>query len=278
MITFEELESRNFCKKGIGNHPVFGKCCRCKRDYEYTAVKKFLSSRIRCETEKHQWNSCQVCWLKIRTSENPDWKLANSNAQKVAQNKPEQLKKNAEAVSKSWTKERKNAASKELKEKWKDKKFAKKALKNINWTQTNDSRFRDIMSRSIGSGGLKGCYNGLHYESGLELSFIMWCNDKKIPIRRYDLEAIEYKDENNRIRKYVPDFLINSSTIVEIKGSGLFFRKNFKRNIAKIEAMIRLELDYVLFNDKDEQCKSFYRKARKWHHENKIKEKDYLQR
>lgn len=265
-ISLEELKNRNYNQKGISNFKLYGKCEKCQKDFKYCAVKKFLSNR---KNKIENWNVCQKCWLLSQTSENKVWIEKNRQAQLIAQNKPEQKKRNANGVSKSWNEERKKKESNYLKNKWAtNKEFADKCLKNLDWTSKKDDRYDRIMSASLGVGGLKGLYNNIRYESALELSFILWCENEQIPIKRYDLQAIEYFDKD-KTRFYIPDFIIYTDEIVEIKGSGLYYNKNYERNLLKIEAAKKKFLKYTILFETDECLKKFYKKARKTHYENK---------
>jgi hypothetical protein len=269
-ITFDELQNREFNIKGISNHKLIGTCKRCNQNFKYSAVKKFMRNR---KTHKEMWETCPRCWLITKTSNNPEWIEKNRQAQIVAQNKPEQKRKNALGVSKSWTETRKKSAKKLLEYRWQnDPIFSKKALANIDWTNGKDiEKFNKYIHKSIGSGGLKGEYKGLNYDSALELSYIMWCEDKGVKIKRYNLDPIIYKDENKKSRVYIPDFIINEDTVVEIKGLGLYYQKNYNRNILKIKNAKKHSYRYMIIFSNDEILKINYKKARKWHHENKIK-------
>lgn len=265
MITFEALKDRGFSEKNISNEPIYGACIRCEIDFHYSNVKKFMRNRRNKPEKSGLWSTCPRCWLKINTSEDPQWIKKNSDAQKIAQNKPEQKRKNAEGVSKSWTTERRNEASKSLKERWKnDPEFSKKALKNLIPHNSGEN-----VKMGYGTGGLRGIYSGMKYDSALELSFILWCNHKNVPIRRYDYPPVTYNDEDGIRREYHPDFIINDNEIVEIKGSGLWFKKNYKRNQLKSKAAKQFFRSYIVLFDRDETVKTFYRTARKIHHEAK---------
>ena len=100
----------------------------------------------------------------------------------------------------------------------------------------------------------------------------MWCEHNGIKIRRYDQEPIEYIDENTQSRKYYPDFIINNNDIVEIKGSGLWYRKNYNRNLLKIEAAKKRFDSFVVIFDQDECVGKYYKTARKIHNETYKKE------
>lgn len=270
-ITLKDLEKINYNQSGISNSKLIdGLCVKCGNSFEYCSVKHFLKNRRNVD-DKSLWNSCQRCWFIIRTRENEEWVEKNRQAQLISQNKPEQKKKNAEGVSKSWTEERKKKNSELLKNRWKnDPVFAEKAMKNISWTRTADEdRFRSLMKKSVGCGGLKGIYKNINYDSALELSFILWCEHNNILIKRYDLEPLQYFDECGVTRRYFPDFIINGDEIIEIKGYGIFYIKNYERNIIKIETLKKSGKKYRIYFSNDICVKKFYNIARRLHHENK---------
>lgn len=264
MITFKELAEKNYNTKFISNYKLCGVCVKCGGKFTYSNVKKFMRNRKNKEDKKNLWESCSKCWFIINTKEDNNWIIKNSQAQKIAQNIPEQLQKNKNGVRKSWNNERRRKASNILKEKWKnDEAFSKKALLNLN---------KNNVKIGFGQGGLKGVYKNIYYDSGLELSFIIWCLKENIKIKRYDKGPIDYIDENNINRKYYPDFIINENDIVEIKGSGLWYRKNYKRNILKSDAAKAKFDSYIVIFDKDEVVKKYYNTARNIHNETYKKE------
>lgn len=263
-MKYEDLKKRQFNTKSISNCSLEGVCARCNNEFKYSSVKKFMRNRKNKLHKKQLWQTCAKCWLVINTSEDKEWIKKNSEAQKVAQNKPSQIQKNRDGVRKSWDDKRRKKASALLKERWKnDEAFSKKALKNLSC---------DNVKIGFGNGGLKGIYEEIYYDSGLELSFIIWCKHKNIFIKRYNKNPIEYTDENNKIRKYYPDFIINNNDVVEIKGSGLWYRKNFERNALKISAAKKEFSSFIVLFDKDEPVKKFYKMARKIHNETYKKE------
>lgn len=272
-ISFSDFEKRDYNTSGISNVKlVGGKCLKCGCNYNYSNIKKFMGSRKFNEGKKHLWNTCSKCWLRIQTGENPEWILKNSESQKISQNKPEQKIKNAEGVSRSWTSDRKKEASLLLKSRWdNDPDFCDKALKNLAWTQTNNELREKIIKKSFGIGGLKGMYNNIFYDSALELSYILWCEEYQIKIVRYDLDPIDYIDENGKIRKYFPDFIINNDTVVEIKGKGLYYKRNYERNIQKFESAKKFFNKYLMILGDDKILRRHYRKARTIHHASKNK-------
>lgn len=277
MIELDSFKKINYNPKGLSRHKLCGKCIKCNKEFIYMRVSQFLKNRINKPEKKDLWDTCSKCWLLLNTCLNPEWVEKNKKAQLLIQSTPEQKKKNADGVSKSWTLKRRKKMSKWLKNRWKnDECFKQKVLKNLSWTSFNDGRYYEIMRKSLGTGGLKGSYKGIHYDSILELSFILYCESNNISIKRYDLCGIKYLDENNKERTYIPDFIINNSTIVEIKGYGLYYNKNYKRNICKLNALKEfvktINFDFRLILEKDKIIKNLYKKARKIHHE--IKEKN----
>jgi len=259
-ITQQYLIDNDYSTKGVSNICFKAKCQKCKNNFKYSSLKKFVQNRK--DLSKDQWMLCQKCFLRLKTVDNPVWLEKNRQAQIIAQNKPEQIQKNKIGVSNSWSKERKAKASEYLKKRWNnDEQFKNTALQNLQYDPDN-------FIKGIGSGGLRGTYNNIPYHSALELSFILWCESNNIPIKRYDLDPIEYLDENKNIRQYYPDFIINTKTIVEIKGKGIWYQKNYERNICKIQEAKKQAKNYCVYYDIDEQTKLFYKKARRIHREN----------
>ena len=258
-ITYKYLEDHNFNFDGLSNKPIKDKCHQCLKEFEYKTLKKFLRNRLSLPYK--DWCRCQSCFLKFRTIHNNDWIEKNRKAQLVSQNKPEQKLKNAIGVSKSWNTERKQKASQYLKKRWKnDKKFAKKAKNNLKYDNKH-------IKNTLGIRGLKGIYKDIYYDSALGLSYILWCEEHNIPIKRYDLDPIVYKF-NKKQKLYFPDFIIFDYMVIEIKGKRLYFAKNKKQNLAKTkEAIKKLKNKYLIIFDKDKEVKKHYRKARKLHYE-----------
>ena len=270
-ISLENLKLLDYNKNKISNFIlVDGNCIKCSTIFTYSKVKKFLKNRVTRQDKKHLWDTCAKCWHLLNTSQDQLWVEKNRQMQTVVQNTLEQKTKNALGVSRAWTEERKRKASSLLKLRWKEKEFSNKALTNLSWTQTNNIKFQTIINKSIKTGGLKGIYKNVHYDSALELSFLLWCERNNASIRRYDGNAISYSDETNKVRKYVPDFIYNEDTIIEIKGLGLHYRRNETRICLKLKALTvyaclnNLKSETIFSND--QRLKLFYSKARKLHH------------
>ena len=109
------------------------------------------------------------------------------------------------------------------------------------------SRLRDE-GKSYCRGNM-GYYKGIHCDSSWELAYVVYCIDHNIPIRRCK-DRIHY-EVNGILKYYTPDFVINESEIIEIKG---FKDKNWsykkekckELNITIIdEHQINKYLDYV---------------------------------
>lgn len=260
----ENVNTKHFNYKGLSNTPIKDKCIKCRKEFEYKKLKKFIRNRLPLPIT--EWCQCHKCFLKSRTGLNPKWIENNKRSQLIAQNKPEQKKKNAIAVSKSWDDKRKKKASKFLKNRWKnDKVFAQKAIQNL---KRND---KEHIKKTFGIGGLKGYYKNIFYDSALELSYILWCEQKSISIKRYDLDPIVYNIRNKQ-KLYFPDFIVNEQLIVEIKGKGLYFAKNKLQNLAKTkQAKLLLGDKYIILFDNNKEVKTNYKKARKLHYEIKKK-------
>jgi hypothetical protein len=72
----------------------------------------------------------------------------------------------------------------------------------------------------------QGYFDDIFWQGTWELSYIIYCIENKIKIKRYDIDPIEYLD-GEKIRHFFPDFIIEENKIVEIKGKF----KNEKLNL-----------------------------------------------
>jgi hypothetical protein len=257
--------------KGISNFKLNGVCEKCSKEYTISSVKSF---RRRIYDDIFL---CHECYMEHACYKNPSWIEKNSASQKIAQNKPEQKRKNAIAVSKSkrWTKEKRKLESKRMKERWANASEEQKnaMLSGLRWTEDSGERFNEIISKS--AKGFCGYYNGMFYNSLLELSFLIECEERNIKVRRYDLEPIQYK-EDGKDRKYHPDFIIFDKVVVEIKGhifKGIQGEKKFElKNKAALSFCSCNNLKYRVFF-RSEFLKKNLRKAKTIHiYENKEKE------
>ena len=97
--------------------------------------------------------------------------------------------------------------------------------------------------------GKNGKYKGFWCDSSWELAYVVYCIDHNIPIRRCK-DRIPY-EANGILKYYTPDFVINESEIIEIKG---FKDKNWSYKKEKCKELnitiidehhINQYLDYV---------------------------------
>lgn len=78
-------------------------------------------------------------------------------------------------------------------------------------------------NKLVQSGFHKGTYKGIHCDSSWELAYVVYCIEHDIGIRRCD-EKRKYIF-NNETHIYLPDFVVNDSKIVEIKGSAKYSKQ-----------------------------------------------------
>lgn len=164
---------------------------------------------------------CSNCINKV-VRNTDECKKRNSEAQLIAQNKPETKeamskilkkrcsdieyrKKMSEAAKKVWKREGyREKMSNLVSEKWKDVDYAKKVIE------------------SVKKAGIIGFYKGYFYNSGYELAFLLKEESERgclNHIERVDF-FIKYKDKNNKSRSYYCDYIKDKEYLVEIKGYG----------------------------------------------------------
>lgn len=184
-------------------------CEKCNAEY-VTIIFGFFKRR-------HKNPVCNVCYRKYYLYDET-WRENNSKAQKISQNKPEVLKRQSEIQ-----KERHKKPG--LKEKYIE--IGKKLWENPEYRK-----------KVIGKSGLskRGVYNNIHYQSLVELSYILWCEKNNVNIINYDKEGISYNWEGKQ-KRYYPDFIVDSNTIVEIKGSGSIYRRFLEKNQEKFKVL-----------------------------------------
>ena len=213
-ILFKEFR-KDPNKKGISNFQLKCSCEVCGVDFVFTQVKSF---RKRDCSEMREL--CNSCYLNFRCYSNPEWLQKNSQAQLISQNKPEQKLKNALGVSQSWSRERRELESVRMRDRWKQstEEQKQKMLNNLNWTDYSNDGFYKNMRKTAWRGGSFGEFNGIPYESILELSFLIECFQREIPVKRYNLGGVNYFDPHGKKRVYFPDFIIFNRVVVEVKG------------------------------------------------------------
>lgn len=244
---------------------------KCSPYHSFVCSKCKNPHKIRTRTfarRKKDKKLCSECFLRKYVYGNPEWIRKNSAAQILVQKRPGQKLKNALGVARSWTPARRKENSKKLKLQWKKESFKNKALANLSWTQRNDERFNEIISKSLHKGRFSGQYLGVFYQSLLELSFIFLCQSNGWTIKRYDLNPISYKD-GGKTRKHIPDFIVNSDTIAEVKSATFTKWKRLEKNInnkliGANKFCKKRKLKYIIFYETDIGAR-FYQQARVFH-------------
>lgn len=195
-----------------GKHPkralVQLRCIHCGVRQVMIARKLFL--------RKHNVQACSKCYSRHHLYDD-DWRKNNSKTQLIAQNRPEVLEKHRENTRKMWKGDmgvRMRAAHKRV--------VTSESYKE-NMARVMRKKWEDPNYRAKING--KGIYkhvgkfhNIIRYDSKLELTFLLWCEANNKNVRRCDI-GIDYHDpEENKRRKYYPDFIVDEKTIVEVKG------------------------------------------------------------
>jgi hypothetical protein len=155
-----------------------------------------LKIRLRTYTELRSHPLCGRCYVSSVVKTSA-WRAKNATAQLIAQKRPDVIKKHRQNTRAMWA-------------------DPTSAIRNSQ-SQPNH-----------------GHYLGLRYDSLTELSYIMFTQDSGRKITRFKGKGIEYTYED-KIRLYVPDFIIDDTCIVEVKGR----HRNFNEAIvnAKFEAL-----------------------------------------
>lgn len=216
-------------------------CDKCNNDY-------FLSYANFNRRTKN-WNYCKKCYNKEITN-TEECKKNNSNAQLIAQNRPEVKEKMSKSLIKFWAE---NPIIKE------------KMIKNVKAYYTLE--IREKVSKKSTENNLKVTnmntpYSGyiwnstdkIRFDSLLELSFIIYQYELGNKVKRYK-GYIEYED--NYTRRYIPDFILDD-TIIEIK-SKYYYNKNKENILLKAEAVKKLGIRYSIVTEDEIKVKYFKR-------------------
>ena len=110
-----------------------------------------------------------------------------------------------------------------------------------------------------------GSYKGFYCDSSYELSYLVYCLENSIPIKR-NTEGFTYIYKNKE-HKYYPDFLINNDTYIEIKNYHTeivqakinYFPKNLKYKII-YKKDIKFYVDYCIQKYGKDFCEKLYDK------------------
>ena len=221
-------------------------CCGKLFSKNAKALRRSLDQKKGKQWEGKQY--CSITCFNKHMHTFSDWRLHNSEAQKIAQNKPEQKIKNSEGVKRSrqnpeiykkwydatvavFTDEYCKNMSKILKEKWEtDEQYREHILNNNKFYTAFHGIFHSKFSGEI------------RYESSYELLYLFLKDLEGKEVKRFDI-AIEFSYKNNT-KYYVPDFICEEK-IVEIKSHAILKKKG----------------DYELFEAKKEAAKQFVEKS-----------------
>ena len=92
-----------------------------------------------------------------------------------------------------------------------------------NWKETVEQSYYNNTGRK---GYQKGYFlDNYNFDSSYELSFYIWLRDHKIDFEVHPKISLQYRDSNNNLHYYKPDFKIKNK-LFEIKGSQFFNEKN----------------------------------------------------
>lgn len=199
---------------------------------------------------------CHKCSLKYATN-TQQWRQKNSQAQKIAQNRPETKKRMSESVKKSKTPQVIKKHSDASKRMWQNESYRKKVLQNQKKGFENlsqETKFRISCKNRFYSGKYESKFGKIYFNSSWQLAFIIWCeNNDNINEMRRCKDVITYKDKQNKMRSYFPDFQIQDNNgviyIVEIKG-----RLNLRNVEEKAQASrvyYQNKKQYCLYYEKD---------------------------
>lgn len=120
------------------------------------------------------------------------------------------------------------------------KKISDAMKNNLNWVNSTDK-----------SGKCKnGKYLEMYYNSSWELAYMVYCLEHEIKIER-NKQYFDYIDIKDKHRKYVPDFILEDGTYIEIKG---YYTENVGQKLKYFphpitiyyEKDMKIYLDYVI--------------------------------
>lgn len=187
---------------------LFYACEFCKEEC-ILRRDKFFARKVK------SFKSCGACHAR-NVSGLPEQRLINSEAQKIAQNRPETLKKMSDSIKKAWQRDYARRCN-SIKESYRNNPSHREKISIASLKIWNNEEYRKKVEKSAAY--CWGHYTGIFYQSLCELAFILWCEDKGVEVRRYDGDAIKYIDEFDATRNYIPDFIMDSKVIVEVKSS-----------------------------------------------------------
>lgn len=204
-FAWDEYEPNQHSTKAL----VQIKCIHCDDVHVMLAVKMLK--------RRHYVQACATCYRKHHQWDD-EARAINSAAQKIAQNRPETLKKHRENSRAMWV------GDQGIKMRAAQKKTVSEPHYQANMSRIMRQKWAsdvDYRDRVNGKGVYKhvGVYEGqITYHSKLELAFLLWCGDNGKQIARCDF-SVPYVDPiDDKEHDYYPDFIIDDNTIVEVKG------------------------------------------------------------
>lgn len=213
---------------------------------------------------------CNKCYVKHEQYDD-EWKRKNSEAQKIAQNRPDVIEKHRNNSKLLWKNNYEKMHSSNLKM-VQTKEYREKMAHIMKNKWASDETYRDKVS---GKGVYKhtGNYHEIVYHSKLELAFLIYCQENNINVLRFNLKPIQYIDPNDGVeRNYFPDFIINNNEIIEIKGMRWVELSN-----GVFDAKINALSDFCKYNKfsykviYDQDLKHYRKKADLYHEAQKQK-------
>jgi len=191
-------------KSGCKTKKYFYSVCEiCKEQFKLRILKFTL--------RKHNNCICGKCYIPKFVTKTQEWKDNNSRAQLVAQNRPETKKQNADSVRRYWKNNPEKLAA--MGQKISDRFF-------------NDEKYRDAVSGSRYKGFIFcNKFGKIKFDSLFELSYVIQCDaDPKIISLLRWTKGIPYIDRKNTKHRYYPDFVVNKTNVIELKGEHLLIR------------------------------------------------------
>lgn len=213
VLTLEEAIALKGERKWKGTVTFNCQVCGCESSAKYHKIVGRVYGK--------QLPICTKCICKWTTNL-PEWRNKNSEAQIVAQNKPGQREINSRSVIEACKRhdvyKRKSEA---MRLKWKDDEYRDNGVRHLRDMVGSEKHTINSARANRFMSGYYRLKNGslIFYCSGWELMYVKFCDDNSIPIKRCT-ERIKY-DYRGKSKIYLPDFVIeylDRKVIVEIKG------------------------------------------------------------
>lgn len=201
---FEQLTSSSITKRYV----VFV-CTECQELYEIQLCKFLL--------RRQHVAACKKCYARVFVP-TAEWKEKNSRAQLVAQNRPETLKLHRQNSTQMWIDNREkmlHSLRESVAQRWSDPIRSARMRESMRMLWQDPSYREKVWSSSQSK---TGSYDGIKYYSLHELAFCMWMKSLARSVVRFDDEPIMWEDVDGNPRNYYPDFVVDRSVVVEVKG------------------------------------------------------------